>query len=328
MTRTVFDRIITNENSFTELFKNFLRFKAFRQSFLDLMEIEFDLGAIDHDSFDTQFSISEFGRPDLALITEDSEILFEIKVYNTPLTDNQPTGYFNYLKSKSKAETKGLILIIPENYYDVNRYNSKLEEIKKDADGIYTQIIHWEEISKIITDNELDGISPLFDEYSSFIIDWFQLRSIFYDSLNTTTMFGKNFPESLKKTMEIIDCQFNEFQKQGYELKWSKKKDFSEYGFYFVMPNEPYGLFLGIWFTYWETSGNPVCIALHREVKEKIESFESGIRRADLNPTKDHEGWLVTFIDKQTLMDEKCGQKITKAVSEIITKMDIKRSIE
>ncbi len=326
MKTTIFNRIVTNENSFTELFRNFLRFKAFRQSFLGLIEIELDSSKIDYDDFDSQFSITRFGRPDLALITDDIEILFEIKVYNTSLTENQPKGYYTYLKEDSKARAKGLILIIPENYYDLKTYNANLESVKKDTDNIFTQVIHWETISKLITDNELEITSPLFAEYSEFIVDWFQLRTIFYDSLNTFTMFGKRFPESLKKTMEIIDSQYNRFGNQGYNLKWTKEKHFSEYGFYFEMPDDNDALFFGIWLTYWETSGKPVCVALKSQSSEVIKAFESGVSSCELYQPKRHGDWLVAYIDEQTLMEEECGQKISKTISVILEKLNIQAS--
>ena len=103
---TIFDGAITNENSFTELFKNFLRYRSFRQSFLNLIRLSFDRDKVDHDCFDTQFNISKFGRPDLVLTTSHTEILFEIKVYNTALTANQPLAYYDYLKNTSTAKNK------------------------------------------------------------------------------------------------------------------------------------------------------------------------------------------------------------------------------
>lgn len=325
MTSTVFDSIVTNENSFTELFKNFLRFKPFRQAIVRLLDDSVDAESIDHDNFDTQFTISEFGRPDLALTTEETEILIEIKVYNTSLTKNQPKGYYAYLKTKSEAKTKGLVLIIPENYYDIGTYNSNLKDIVELNDGISTRTVYWEQISKIIIDNELEKISPLFLEYSNFILNWFQLRPIFYDSLNTTTMFGKHFPDSLKKTMLIIDNQFEQFENQGYELKWIKEKHFSEYGFYFTMPDDNDALFFGIWLDYWEASGNPVCLALKSKSADTIKEFETGVRKAELAATNKQNDWIVSFVDQQTLMDEKCGQQITLALTMAISELRIFR---
>jgi len=326
MDETIFDGIVRNENSFTELFKNFLRFKPFRQAFLDLIEIEIDTNQLSHEDFDTQFTISKFGRPDLVLSTDDVEILFEIKVYNTILTENQPKGYYTYLKGESKEKLKGLILVAPKNYYDFQTYSCNLKEIENVEDHIYTDVIHWEDISKIITNNELEKISPLFDEYSKFIINWFQLRPVFYDSLNTTTMFGTHFPESLKKTISIIDSQYKEFEKQECAPKWWRPKNFLEYGFYINIPNEDDELYFGIWIDYWEKYGNPICIALKSNSKEIEEKFKSGVQLTSLKPAIVLNHYLVTFIGEQTLKGEKCIPEISKIISDIITNMGTQHS--
>ncbi|MCF8369267.1 MAG: hypothetical protein K9G76_09515 [Bacteroidales bacterium] len=323
MKETIFDNIITNENSFTELFKSFLRFKFLRQSFLRLIGIELDLESIKYEDFDAQYSIPNYGRPDLGLIYENVEILFEIKVYNTTLTENQPKGYYTYLSKISKAKIKGLILIIPEDYYNLGYYNECLQSIKKEEDNIFTQIISWESILKIITGNEINEISPLFSEYSVFIDKWFNISSIFYDNLNITTMFGKHFPESLKRTTNIIDNVYNEFKKRDYNLKWSSDRYFSEYGFYFNLLDEDDKLFFGIWFDYWLNYGNPVCIALESDNSKTISSFHKGIKLAKQHPTTNYDKWHVTFIDQFTLMDNDCETLIRNILTEILSSLDV-----
>lgn len=320
---TIFDGAIINENSFTELFKNFLRFAPFRQGFIDLIEYDFDKDIVNFDSFDTQFTISKFGRPDLALFTDLTEILFEIKVYNTGLTKNQPTGYYNHLKSKTDITNKALILIVPENYYDKDTYNNLLAEIKSTKDGIHTQIIHWEDISKIITDIELELVSPLFYEYSNFLSQWFQLNSIYLDSLNTSTMFDKKFPESLEKTMIIVSNLFYEFKKRTFPVRLTTDRHFDEYGFYVDLENKD-TIFFGIWFAYWKETGKPVCICLGSKSPEQVSAFNNGIKKTGLTPAKEFDDYLTTYINEQILMDEKCEQKLSKIIADILVDFKLK----
>ena len=318
---TIFDGIITNENSFTELFKNFLRFKPFQQAFLKLIDFPFDKDEIVFDNFDTQFSTSKYGRPDLALITDEIEILFEIKISNTELTKNQPAGYYSYLKSRGEIETKALILIVPEDYHYTSGYTSTLESVKSNYDKIHTQVIHWEVISKLITDLELEIISPLFQEYSNLLSRLFQLKLIYLNPLNASTMFDKKFPESLENTMEIIDNVYSEFEKQGFSIKWTKERDWAEYGFYFNLPNEE-SIFFGIWFDYWKSTGNPVCICLESANEKQTKAFNSGVSRSNLSPEKEHDGYPTTFIKEHTLRDEDCRTKICIVLNDIMS--DIK----
>lgn len=318
---TIFDGVIRNENSFTELFKNFLRFKSFRKAFLKLIEFPFDKDEIVFDNFDTQFSTSKFGRPDLALITDEIEILFEIKISNTELTKNQPAGYYNYLKTLGEEKTKGLVLMTPEYYYDTNNYIKILEKAKSNDEEIYTQIIHWETISKVITDLEIEIISPLFQEYSNLLNRLFQLKPSYLDTLNASTMFDKKFPESLQNTMEIIDNVYHEYEKQGFSIRWTKEKDWAEYGFYFDLPDEE-SVFFGIWFDYWKNTGNPVCICLSSANEKQIKAFHTGVNKSNLSPAMEHDGYPTAFIKEHTLREENCRTTICNVLDEIIS--DIK----
>ena len=178
-TNSVFDNIVKNENAFTELFYNYLKFGVFRVLLLDLIAFDFDKENIKYSNFDTQYSLSKFGRPDLALLTNEVEILFEIKVYNTSLTLNQPTAYYNYLKTKNTKKHKALILIAPDNYYDLDRYNRELSVINDNNDEIFTQIIYWNDIVRQIEKKDIPEISPLFKEYTNFLTVGFQMKSIF-----------------------------------------------------------------------------------------------------------------------------------------------------
>src|SRR5690606_1725890 len=128
------------------------------------------------------------------------------------------------------------------------------------------------QILKIITDNGLDEMSLLFKEFSIFITNYFQLQSIYYDDMNTRVMFDTSIPKSLILTMDIIESQLNEFQKYDKEVKMTK--DYSiEYGFYFSYLENRKALFFGIWFEYWEISGNPICIALDKDSEINVENF-------------------------------------------------------
>jgi hypothetical protein len=318
---TIFDGVVTNENSFTELFKNFLRYKVFRDSFLSLIEFGFDKDYVEYEDFDTQLTITKFGRPDLALITEETEILFEIKVYDTVLTYNQPSGYYNYLKSKSIRENKALILIVPNDYYDLIKYDVILKSIQGESDNIYTQVIYWDTIANLITSLELETMSLLFQEYSCFLTSWFHMNSINLDTLNVTTMFGKEFPESLEKTLEIIDNVFKEFKKRGYVIKFTSSKHFDEYGFNFISPNDDV-FYFGMWFDYWKNSGNPICICFYSDDVNRNHLFNSTINSNNLTPSTEFDEYQVTFIDKSTLMDVKSEIKISKVLSEFAVNLN------
>jgi hypothetical protein len=326
-TSSVFENIVKNENSFTELFYNYLKFGVFKSIFLELIDFDFDKGSIKYSDFDTQYSVSKFGRPDLVLINDELEILFEIKVYNTSLTANQPTSYYKHLKSKSKKKYKALILLAPDDYYDIERYRNELLIVNDNEDKIFTQIIYWNEIVRQIEKKDITEISPLFKEYSNFLTSWFQMKSIFFDSLNATTMFGKEFPDGLYKTLVIVDNIFRELKKQKFEVWRTNDKYFAEYGFSFQLPNEE-TLFFGLWFDYWRDYGNPICIGLDGDTKTHLKIVNDNLKQKNLCELVEYKDWFVSFIDKSTLMDSNSEKIISKLISDIATKLNAQKLLE
>lgn len=317
---SIFNDVVTNENSFTELFKNLLRFTPFREAFFKLLELPFDIEDCAFENFDTQYSLSQYGRPDLRFINSNTEILFEIKVYDTGLTDNQPTAYYNYLKTKSNNTKKALILIMPKHYYNHNTYNNLLAKVQSKRDNIYTTTIHWEDLSKVITDIELDQISPIFYEYSNFLNYWFDLTPINFDSLNITTMFDKKFPESLGKTLLMIEELYKIFKKNGYSGYMTREDTSVEYGFYINLAKDS-TLFLGIWFDYWKKTGYPICLCLDSDDLEQVNTFETALERNGLSAPIIFKEYPTTYIKEQILMDIDNIQKLTDLLTNIISEI-------
>lgn len=326
-TNSVFDNIVKNENAFTELFYNYLKFGVFRVLLLELIAFDFDKENIKYSNFDSQYYLSKFGRPDLALLSDEVEILFEIKVYNTSLTSNQPSSYYNYLKTKNTKKHKALILITPDNYYDLDRYNRELSIINDSNDGIFTQIIYWNDIVRQIEKKDITEISPLFKEYTSFLTVWFQMKSTFLDSLNVTNMFGKEFPESLYKTLVIVDNVFKELKKQKFNVWRTNDKYFEEYGFAFQLPNDEL-IFFGMWFDYWRDNGNPICIGLDGDSKTHIQIINNELIHKNLSELIEYKNWYVTFIDKTTLMDINSEKIISKLLSDLAIKLDAEKVLD
>jgi hypothetical protein len=231
--------------------------------------------------------------------------------------------YYNHLKFKDDVINKALILIIPMNYHGKETYDNFLSQVKSPNDEIHTQIIHWEQIAKIITDLELELVSPLFYEYSNFLSHWFHLNSIYLDSLNVSTMFDKKFPESLEKTMIIVRNLYEEFLKQSFPVRRTTDRHFDEYGFYIDLPNDE-SIFFGIWFDYWRETGKPVCICLDSNSTEQISAFENSVRKSELTPAKEFQELLTTYINEQIFMDEKCEQKLLNIIADMLADIKLK----
>jgi len=122
--RNIFLNVVTSENLMTELFRNLLSFKIFREPFIELFIERDKVKRIDFDDIGSQYFTAQ-GIPDLIVINEDYEIFIEIKIGNTSLTDNQPDGYLQYLKDVKNKE-KWMIFLIPKDYMQLEYLKSFL----------------------------------------------------------------------------------------------------------------------------------------------------------------------------------------------------------
>jgi len=168
----IFFNIIKNETSLTEAFCNLLYYKTFRKLFLNIVESKnenFNISNIVYRNFDTELNLNDNGRSDLHLQSNNTEYIFEIKIeFYTNLTDNQPEGYLEYLKSRKIEDiNQNLFFILPRGYLHLNeiyqRWNNKIKYSKNMIDD--HNIIYWDEILSQIKEKELDKLNPFIDEF-------------------------------------------------------------------------------------------------------------------------------------------------------------------
>ena len=94
----IFHRVADSEVPFTELFCNLMSYKIFRECILNqLIGGKFSIKSIHYEHFTTQYRLPDScGQPDLVVRNDDVEILIEIKINNSGLTNNQPINYLKY----------------------------------------------------------------------------------------------------------------------------------------------------------------------------------------------------------------------------------------
>jgi len=269
---TIFENLVYNENTFTELFKNLMRYKVFRKLFLELIDSNLLNQDIQFEDFSTQKS-TENGRPDLVISTDEVEIFIEIKVYDTTLTPNQPNGYLLELEKKDGKTMKQLVLLTPREYKYLEEYNNRKKEYQS---VINSKTIYWESIIKKVVEEEIHESNPILTEYLNLLKEWFEAPKIFINYQFTQFMNDKYLPRNLEKLTSIIDQLKVNLQRSGLKITNSKKKILDEYGFY--CDSDGYLLFIGDWFEYWKYSGNPLCIALRTEDENIIKRYTKAVQ--------------------------------------------------
>lgn len=318
--RNIFQNVVTSENLMTELFRNLLSYKIFRDYFLRLFLDENSLKLIDSNDINTQYSIPN-GRPDLVIINNKFQIYFEIKIGDTELTSNQPDEYINDLKKATNKE-KWMVFLTPKNYYRLDWLKSKgFDEVSRCIHDfkINTKIIFWQDVMDIIEDNSLNCLNHSFNDFLGLMKIWYELETINFESSEIELMFGKNItnadanninfnseeyeimtttnaiPIIIHKLYKLIDEVGNSATKKAGGKVY---KDKNEYGIYFKDKDGNDILWFGVWYEAWEKLKKPICFGVHHEWSETIiKEFKH------LYPKSvDISDWYIYWIEKESLL--------------------------
>ena len=323
---TIFENIIKDENSLTEAFRNFLRFPAFRNLFLDLI----DWGILNEhevvfEDFETQISIDEYGKPDMRLLTSEIELLIEVKVDNANTTPNQPNGYLNYLNVKSTREHKGLVFLVPKDYYYLGSYEKEQNEWLKSnsVPDIFTNTIFWFQIIDEIENQNLPEFSTLFKEFNNLLTLWFKPEIINFTHQNISIMFSKEIPQTITKLLEFVDSVETEIKKK-YKIKQGRPRNFSEYGFYIKNEDEENFLFFGVWGEFWEKHEKPLLLCLDYDFsndKNLTALFIDCCNENRMHYINYDDQYPSTYFEKEFLMDSGNTKSIVKIIEKYILKL-------
>ncbi len=140
-TNNVFNKLVKNENTLTECFRNLLGYKSFLKLFLLFLKNKCGDISFSSDEIETQKDLSEYGKPDIYIENNKTVIIIENKLKYTSLTNNQPLSYLQYLINNDK-QFKYLIFIISKVYIHLNELNN----IIKETDSVIPiKLVFWED---------------------------------------------------------------------------------------------------------------------------------------------------------------------------------------
>lgn len=308
----IFYGVINSENSMTELLCNFMIYKPFRDDFIRLF-YKGDTNKISFDDFQTQYTTDvNQSRPDMVISNDDCEFIIEIKTWNTELTNNQPISYMEYLKKVDK-QNKCLIFLVPSNYIHLNEWQNKADAWSKDNKcKLLIKTIFWDEIIKVIEQNDLNLISDRFRDFNDLLKLWFEIEPIKFNKAEVDAMYSSEIPKVLIKMFRIID-EAKDYYSQKYIV--SKSMIDEEYALYIKRREDKANLlYLGIWYPFWEEYGFPLCYGVNIDQwpKNIVEKFSA----ANKGKTIEFNGYRVAYIDKNIFNDEKCSQRIVDIVGQ------------
>ena len=292
----IFYNVIRNETSLTEVFCNLMKFKVFRDLFINIVNqkrkklslAEFQISSIKYNDFSTEKDLkddsSRLGRGDLILKDKDGEYIFELKIEKyRKLTDHQPASYLKYLENKDSR----LFFIIPKGYIHKNDIYTRW----KNATGyskekIENHIIFWEDIIKEIKKEELNKLNLFINEFCN-ILDyrWFNYPNIKFLEYEIELLFQeqKNKKKDLAMLQDtnlpkIISKLFKVVEKADDKLgKSEEAKGDAYYGY--IVKNKDISKNIEIWFgvdfEIWEKCSFPLTIQISSEDEQEMEKIKS-----------------------------------------------------
>ena len=295
--RHIFYNVVKDENSLTELLRNFLEYALFRQLFfqqvLKLPEVQVPAA----DEITTQRRLSDHGQPDIYIGTKDADIFIEVKVNNVGLTDAQPAQYLEYLL-ESKKKHKQLFFLLPNGYWHKPEIERREKEFYHAHPGqnSLVSILSWNDVIHLIDQYDLHRVSPLFADFRTLLKSWFEPPVVILNAHLIHRMFDKDIPALLIKLYATIDALSGTLGSEGYQI--SKKKSENEYGLYLYTREGTPLVYVGVWYSFRKETGSPFCLAVaaHEHGADTVDRFRQYCRETHRGDPLHLAGWEGTGI--------------------------------
>ena len=266
MRDNIFQNIVNDENSFTELLCNMMRYDKFKKIFFEFIDIK--------DSYkfecETQCQTNNNGRPDFVIHSENDFILIEIKTGDTNLTGNQPKGYIKELCLKP-IENKKLIFILPRGYKYEKKLNTRIEKYNKK--NILIDIKYWDVLFELLKKNNIDQINDICMEYYNLIKNWYGYEHIQFYKKENNKMDKLEIGKFVNKIEEMVETIGDLLVSNGYKIKHSKVS--GDFGFSIFDKKNVELCWFGAWISLWAKTGDVVILTLSSNIENKIKDIKS-----------------------------------------------------
>jgi hypothetical protein len=249
----LFQNIVNDENSFTELLCNLLSLKdlQFKEKFFKFLGIK---NPEEYD-FDTQYRTDKEqnnGRPDLIISSNETIFFIENKVNNTRLTKNQPKGYLKELVQMDCKE-KNLYFIIPKYYSHKDELNDRLIKFNKDS-KICTKILFWDDFFEKWKREDFSEKNDILFHFFQLIKEWFGYDHIILPKKGDIEMNVKEFGKQLfdfELTVSTVEALI---RSNGFKTKPIKLR--GEIGFHILDKKDNILGYFEIWNALWAAKGD------------------------------------------------------------------------
>ncbi|MGH9717978.1 MAG: hypothetical protein ACRD4R_14805 [Candidatus Acidiferrales bacterium] len=306
MTESIFDGLVSDENSMTLLLRNMMRYPAFLEPFLSTFLSEADASRITDSDVHTQERLRDFGQPDMLIRTGELCALIEVKfTEGRGCTANQPKGYLAYLQKLTSVPKRWLVFLVPKDSICHEEIRRDLEQGRAHYGNIQTKVVDWENILGILNRIDPKVRDPLVEQFRKLLDGRF--GPVAFSREESRMLVSDDFAKAyatLRKLENVIDgmCKKAQAVPRYGSVSMSGRADkWEEYGIYFRNAQGRHYLFFGFWLDFFKQEKLPLCVCIQDKWKEGIPQLASVFRRRFKDRTIRCKDWDVSGIPQKLL---------------------------
>lgn len=330
LSRNIFDDVLHRENALTDALRNYLKYPPIRSALWrtlpDIVRRDEHVDFSSIEDVETRSSGgSSGGVPDLVLSGPTFLLVIEAKV-GAELTCAQKSAYVPWIREQieeSKERMGFVVFLVPEDYPHRPELDSCLENARALCRSENPRIcitkppITWEQFVQALGSLNMSSLNELIREFYSHLSKRF--KSVRFTSEEIHLMLDKKTASGILKLMSIVDKVEVKLKAAGLRRGRLNPGD---YGYDFRCDDPDGGLvYFGIWWSFWEKHGYPLCIAVSQENSpqslldafEKLDAFAKHHSGVEFKDEYDGQGYLVAGYG----LDPNCSEMIGRIAKDI-----------
>jgi hypothetical protein len=293
VTVSIFHKLVTKENSYTQLLCNMMRRdESFFRTLLTLFAGESPNWHFGDQSVNPQIRLRDnCGQPDLIIELTTLCVIVEVKTESqTVRTQKQGllgTGrsYLNYLKDKHDSGVEAVLtFLVPHNWEFRQEVDDEIATLREEAaeKSVTVNQVFWEEVLERISKEETQTESPLIEEFRLLLAERFgPIR--FYPE-ESKQMFSTEFPmQIVVKLNAVLEGLRQKARKDARRL------DIEMYGTRLYSDKNEFGfclrkidgtlLYVGYKLQFWNNGHPyPMCFGIPDATPKVQEAFKSAFQ--------------------------------------------------